>query len=174
MKEVPLFKFALREDLKDEKIFLPTKGEPLATGYDCRAAPSDRKDIVLQPGQYGKIPLGFRCICPPGWWFKLVPRSSTFIKKSLHALYGTIDETYEGEAMFLCDYLPDIKSLSNDLVIKFGEAIGQIIPVKRIEMGIELISNNEYDHLCEERNGQRKTGGFGSTSVGFYKTGGDK
>lgn len=175
MSNLPIFQFSLREDIKDEKKFLPTRAEGSATGYDVRAALSNRKDVVLRPGHYAKIPLGFRAFCPPGWWYQLVPRSSSFAKKSLHALYGTIDEGYENELVFACQYLPDITSLGNDLVIKFGEAIGQIIPVRRIEMVVEEVSNSEYDLLCAKRDGARKTGGFGSSDrAGFYKTGGDK
>lgn len=176
MNEIPRFLFALREDLKDNKEFIPSRAEPHATGYDVCAAQSDRKDIILRAGQYIKIPLGFRAYCPPGWWYKLVPRSSSFAKKSLHALYGTIDETYENELVFACQYLPDIKSLSTDITIKFGDPIAQIIPEKRVDMDVTQISNEEYDSMCKERNGVRGKGGFGSTTekTGFYKTGGDK
>lgn len=34
----PQFKFALREDLKDNKEFLPSRAEPLASGWDVKAA----------------------------------------------------------------------------------------------------------------------------------------
>lgn len=86
--EIPTFKFALREDLKDNKEFLPTLAEPKATGYDVRAA-LEKSDAVLniEPFAYVKIPLGFRAFCPEGWWYELKPRSSTFGKKNLHSLY---------------------------------------------------------------------------------------
>lgn len=163
MIDIPKFIFALREDLKDDKRFLPTRSEPSATGWDVSAAQMDRKDIVVRAGTYVKIPLGFRAFCPSGWWYQLVPRSSTFAKKSLHSLYGTIDETFEDQAMFLADYIPDVSAMGKDLVIKFGDRIGQIIPVLRQEMTVDSISNDEYDMRCEKRNGVRKTGGFGSS-----------
>jgi len=165
MQDIPKFMFALREDLKNDQRFLPTRAEPFATGWDVSAAQQDRKDIVVRAGTYVKIPLGFRAFCPEGWWYKLVPRSSTFAKKSLHSLYGTIDETFEAEAMFLADYIPDISAMGKDLVIKFGDRIGQIIPVLRQEMIVDEISNNDYDKFCEKRNGVRKTGGFGSSDL---------
>src|SRR3990167_2191541 len=141
MLETPTFSFALREDLKDEKTFLPCRAEPLATGYDVRAAMPDRKTLVIRPGQYIRIPLGFRAFCPQGWWFKLVPRSSSFAKKSLHALYGVVDEAYPSEVIFAALFLPDICTLGCELKIEFGEAIAQIIPVRRQEMLISEISN---------------------------------
>lgn len=180
---VPTYKFALREDLKNNLEFLPTRGEPKASGWDVKCA--EKNGVKLRPGQKAKIKLGFRGFCPEGWWYELKPRSSTFGKKDLHSLYGTIDELYEGELVFACQYIPefnvtqagllrygefssdgtDLATLKNFpiLEINFGEAIGQIIPVRRQEMQVEFISNEEYDRLCSERNGVRGTGGFGST-----------
>lgn len=167
---IPTYKFALREDLKDDKRFLPTRAEPDATGWDVRAAMHDKNALTVFSGQYVKIPLGIRSFCPPGWWYELKPRSSSFAKKGLHALYGTIDQNFENELIFAAQYLPGmtqsdgkVEFYTNKLVIEFGEAIGQIIPVKRQEMLVEEVSNEEYDNLCKVRNGVRGIGGFGST-----------
>lgn len=159
---LPLFKFALREDLKQMKEFLPTRAEPTATGWDVRAAMPNRENLVIRPGAYVKIPLGFRAFPETGYWFELKPRSSSFAKKYLHALYGTIDNSFPEEANFVAQYLPDFNSLGTDLVIEFGERIGQIVPVKLQEMEIEQITNEEFHELCEKRNAIRKSG-FGST-----------
>lgn len=159
----PVFRFALRQDLIENKEFLPTKGDDLATGWDVRAALNGQKVITLRAGQHVRIPLGFRAFCPSGWWYELRPRSSSFGKKSLHALYGVVDETYEGELIFAAQYLPDVTKFAHDLTIVFGEPIGQIIPVIRQTMLVEEISNKEYDELCKTRAGTRGAGGFGST-----------
>src|SRR5579859_1206538 len=99
-EEIPKFSFAIREDLEDvSKLFLPTKAEQGCTGWDVACAQPDRKPIVLRAGQYVKIPLGFRVLPEYGWWLQLVPRSSSFAKKYLHALYGTIDFSYRGEVL---------------------------------------------------------------------------
>jgi dUTP pyrophosphatase len=163
MNQVPVFKFAIKNNLTDyttSLTFLPTKAHQEDTGWDVRAAES----FTLRAGQYAKIPLGFRMFAPPGYWLELRPRSSSFVKKQLHALYGVIDETWEGQCLFACQYIPDISAMGQDLEIKFGDAIGQIIPIKRQEMMVENISNEEYDRLCNERKGSRGVGGFGSTS----------
>jgi dUTPase len=184
--EIPDFKFAIREDLKDTRdLFLPSRGTPKSTGWDVRAAWEDKESRVISFGEHIKIPLGFRTFAPDGWWYELKPRSSTFVKKKLHSLYGTIDEDYEGQLIFACQYLPEFRieyfqqlggagELSyiftkdevenTSLTIDFGEAIGQIIPVKRQEMSVESISNEEFDTLCKKRAGHRGDGGFGSTS----------
>lgn len=182
----PTFKFALRDDLKDNKEFLPTRAEPKATGWDVRAAMADRKPLAIKPFQKFMIPLGFRGFCPPGWWYELKPRSSTFGKKSLHSLYGTIDETYEGELVFACQYIPELEIkaeliqpygsgykitgiettiVAKTLTINFADAIGQIIPVRREEMNVVEASNEEYDADSATRDAVRKAGGFGSTGT---------
>ncbi len=169
MNEIPTFQFAIREDLlqmePDREIssFLPARATDRATGWDVKAATHNGFKLVIRPGSYIKIPLGFRVLPPAGWWLELRPRSSSFTKKQLHCLYGVIDEDYQAECIFACQYLPDIKSLGNDLIIDFGEKIGQIIPVRRQEMLVEQITNPVCDRKYEERNAQRGTGGFGST-----------
>lgn len=157
MSEIPIFKFNL---LNPDAQFLPVRGTSKSTGWDVRVA---AKNLVARPGQYLKIPLGFRVFAPKGWWLELRPRSSTFAKKQLHALYGVIDEDYEGSCIFVCQYIPDLNSFVKDLELAFGEAIGQIVPIKRQEMLIEEASNEEFDLLCKNRNAQRGAGGFGST-----------
>ncbi len=158
---IPIFRFSMKSVLNNKEIFCPKKGSERATGWDVFAATEE--PIVLRPGKYAKIPLGFRVFPPEGWWLELRPRSSTFAKKQLHCLYGVIDEDYEGECLFACQYLPDITSLGNDLTINAGDAIGQLIPVKRQEMKVEIVSDEEYQNLCETRNTSRGSGGFGST-----------
>lgn len=175
---IPIYHFALRTDLIDNKEFLPTRAEPKATAWDVRAAMPDRKPLIIKPLEKVKIPLGIKGFCPDGWWYKLAPRSSTFGKKDLNPLYGIVDETYEGELIFACQYIPCLKysgtgklyegDLHNyfngtKLQINFGEAIGQIVPVKRQEMVVLEMSNDDYDKACNTRAGTRGIGGFGST-----------
>lgn len=173
----PKFKFALREDLKDKKEFLPTRGEPKASGWDVRAT----EDLIIKPFEYVKIRLGFRALCPEGWWFEMRPRSSTFAKKHSHALYGVVDETYEGEAIFACQYIPHMQHYQfgmitgdmiesmwktyfhNELRINAGDAVGQIIPVQRQEMEVIDATNAEIEEEYKARAASRGDGGFGST-----------
>lgn len=170
----PKFSFALREDLKDlcdlttdpkltPEMFLPTKSEEKASGYDVRCA--EPKGIVLKPNCYVRIPLGFRMFAPEGWWLKVVPRSSTFIKLHIHALYGVIDQIFEHQNMFIGHYIPDASLMLSHMtepVIKFGERIAQIIPVERQEMEVESISNDNIDLAFKNRDGIRGVG-FGSS-----------
>jgi dUTPase len=191
---MPKFQFALREDLKEKKEFLPTRAETTATGWDVKAAQKDMQPITLRPFQKILIPLGFRAFCPKGYWLKLNPRSSTFAKKNLSCLYGVIDESFEGELHLAVQYIPEltlkqiyekIKGLlgflftpelkisfdASELVINFGDNLGQLIPVKRNEMSVEEISNEAYDIKCAGRGAGRGAGGFGSTDKKEIKTG---
>lgn len=171
---VPEYKFAIREDLKGCGIdFLPSRATDRSAGWDVKAAFPDRRVLKLYPFYAAKIPLGFRGFCPEGWWYELKPRSSTFGKKNLHCLYGTIDEDYEGQLLLAVQYIPDTwyeqccfaepGFSATPLIISFGDALGQIIPVRRQEMIVTEVSNEEYDELCRNRQGSRGVGGFGST-----------
>lgn len=168
-KVVPEFKFTFTSKLlefckktgKDPNEWLPTKSHDLDTGWDVRCAAYSQ--ITLANGWYTKVPLGFRVLSPYGWWLKLVPRSSTFIKKNIHALYGVIDETYENEVAFCGQFIYDIKTKDFGVSsISFGERIGQLIPVRREEMIVKRVSSDEFDQLCAIREAGRG-GGFGST-----------
>lgn len=175
MTTISDFLFCLTGDKPEDKQFLPVRGEPTATGFDVRAyLPGG--SIELLPTQKAMIPLGIRAMCPSGWWLELRPRSSTFAKKHLLSLYGVIDQEFEGNIMFACQYMPELKPLDagiiaaasgypDRLVINHGDAIGQLVPVQRSEMNVVQVSAAEYAFACKERNGQRGAGGFGSTGA---------
>ncbi len=175
--DTPKFHFSLDENLSElcdkynrlhpsEKqltptMFLPTKSNPDDTGWDVRCAESN--GVLINPGQYKLVNLGFNVFCPDGWWLKLVPRSSTFAKRNCHALYGTIDQSYPENLKFAVQYVPDSSTLiKNGISFSFGERVAQIIPVKREDMMIEQVSKEELKRMHLRRNSSR-SGGFGST-----------
>ena len=173
MSEIPEFRFCLAEGAPEK--FLPTQGEPVATGYDVLAfLPGG--PIQMRPSQICMIPLGIKVFCPEGWWLELRPRSSSFAKKHLSALYGVIDESYEGNLMFACQYSPDIGGVpgfglmtawdQTRRTVGHEEPLGQLVPVKRQQMRVSSVSKEQFEVLCKERGGKRGAGGFGSTSGG--------
>ncbi len=164
LETLPIFSFAVKEGLTSQ--FIPTKADPLASGYDVCAA----KDISIRPYEFFKIPLGFRSFCPAGYYYELHPRSSTFTKRNFHCLVGIVDESWEGETLFAGQYIPDASTMvcKETIDISFGERIGQIIPKQRVEIATATITNEEMDHLFKQRNASRGSGGFGSTG-GFGK-----
>lgn len=153
----PIYKFCLRDDIKDDKRFLPTRATSRSSGWDVSAAFEDHKALIVQPGEYIKIPLGFRTIMPEGWWLECRPRSSTFTKKNIQALYGVIDNDFNLQCWF-CGYY----SGKEELKIEFGERIGQLIPVKLQTMEVNEISSEEFDYICSNQKNDR-IGGFGSS-----------
>lgn len=162
--QLPKFRFAVREGL--DSSFLPTKSEPFATGWDVRCAEGGGVLLSFEPKL---IRLGFRMYAPEGYWLELRPRSSTFAKKGLHCLYGVIDEHYPNELMLAVQFIPQrnysvsgVMTETTSVHIPFGEKIAQVIPIKRREMVVEGISNEQIDELYQTRNSVR-TGGFGST-----------
>jgi dUTPase len=158
-RAIPIYRFAVREGL-DSK-FVPNQADVEATGWDVRCA--EPEGIKFHsPFQHEKIRLGIRMFAPKGWWLELRPRSSTHAKKHLHCLYGVIDETYENELMFSCQFIPP-QMYRSQLEVAFGERIGQIIPIRKQLMVAAEVSNEEFDKLCKKRGGARGTGGFGST-----------
>lgn len=169
--DIPKFLFCLSQSLEyncestkfKPEDFMPMRTTTTDTGWDVRCSAKEGIDLV--PCGYLKIPLGFRVFSPPGWWLKLVPRSSTLIKKHIHALYGTIDNQFEGEFHFCGQYIPDRNKIitSKRNRIEFGDRIAQIIPVKLEEMSCEQVSAKEFSKLCAYRNSARGEGGFGSS-----------
>lgn len=157
-EEVPNFKFALREDLKDNKEFLPVRATSKSAGWDVACAFENHKSYTVYPGEYLKIPLGLRCIPPEGYWLECRPRSSSFAKKKLHALYGVCDEDYRGALYFCSKY-----DGNEPLILEFGEKIGQIIPYKMQDMSVSEITNVCFDDFCAKETNDRKDGGFGSS-----------
>lgn len=158
-ESIPNYIFALREDLKLNKEFLPKQAEPDATGYDVRCASKEK--VVLSNGQMFKIPLGFRVYCPDGWWLELNPRSSTFIKRELITLTGIIDQCFPGEVHIVGKFFSNEKEF---IEIEVGDLIGQLIPVKLQKMNVDETTNENIEELFKNRNSVRKDG-FGSTGV---------
>jgi dUTPase len=183
---IPKFKFLTLNNPSGISC-LPTKAEQFATGWDVRA--NLDKPLTIEAGSYFKIPLGFKAFPEEGWWFQLHPRSSTLAKKNMHCLIGTIDETYADELVLAGQYLPNMRGYSLNvnvpsnsyyesdatseslnilnfevpsITIKPGDAIGQIIPIKRQDMIVEEVSKKEFEKLCKARLSFRN-GGFGST-----------
>jgi deoxyuridine 5'-triphosphate nucleotidohydrolase len=161
MKEIPKFAFALASEHATDD-FLPARANPTDTGYDVKACirSKDGLPAVMQipAGAFATIPLGIKAFIPAGYWLQLNSRSSCFTKKNLVCLVGTIDETYEGEMKFA------VANMNKHAVsIEHGERIGQLVPYRREEINVELVSEEEFKQLSEGRENTRGTGGFGST-----------
>ena len=140
--------------------FLPERTTECATGFDVRNA---GENLVIRAFEYVKIPLGFKCIIPENFWFFLVPRSSTFAKKHLHCLYGTVDQDFEKQWFFAGQYIPR-NDFTNEphLGVAYGDRIAQIILLPRYDFEAVAIDSSEFAKLSKERASKRGEG-FGSS-----------
>lgn len=112
-----------------------------------------REEVVIMPGSVGLIPLNVIVETPPGYFFLLVPRSSTPLKKGLLIPngIGVIDQDYRGEK-------DEVKLLvynftAQPVTVERGDRIAQagFVPVLRVAWEeIEAVED-------------KSRGGFGST-----------
>lgn len=158
----PVFHFSLDEKLSElcdkhnklhsteqplnPEMFLPTKSSNNSVGWDVRCA--DASGVQIAPGQFKSINLGFNVFCPDGWALRMIPSSDLFVKKHLHSLYGTLDQSDLESLKFVVQYIPDTKFLiKNSLTISFGEKIAKIIPFRIEDMEIESVSKFELQRM---------------------------
>lgn len=111
-------------------------------------------DVILNPNQVNKIPLGFAAEVPEGCVALLLPRSSTGIKGiGLRNTVGVIDADYRGEwlAFITLDSICD-----KPITFKRGERALQALIVPFFRVAIELT-----DTLSETGRGDTGFGGTG-------------
>ena len=145
----------MEEDFEKEfEIKLPERGTKLAAGYDFFAP----YDITLAPGSVEKIPTGIKVEMPDDMWLGIHPRSNHGFKYALRLLntVGVIDADYihsdnEGHIFIKLRNEGD-----KNLIIKKGEGMAQGIFRKYY-----LVEGDSF------KEGDKRNGGFGSTSVRF-------
>lgn len=111
-------------------------------------------DVILNPNQVNKIPLGFAAEVPEGCIALLLPRSSAGIKGiGLRNTIGVIDADYRGEwlAFITLDSICD-----KPITFKRGERALQALIVPFSRVAIELT-----DTLSETGRGDTGFGGTG-------------
>lgn len=111
-------------------------------------------DVILNPNQVNKIPLGFAAEVPEGCVALLLPRSSAGIKGiGLRNTVGVIDADYRGEwlAFITLDSLCD-----KPITFKRGERALQALIVPFSRVAIELT-----DTLSQTGRGDTGFGGTG-------------
>jgi dUTP pyrophosphatase len=108
--------------------------------------------LVIQPGEMKNIPVGVSIKLPPGTWGSIRPRSSTFAKRQLFVMGGTIDEQYIGPLyIYVWNPGPD------EHVVVNGDRLAQLVIMPKIVPAIEVT-----DDLGAS---ERGVTGFGSTGT---------
>ncbi|KAK3038124.1 hypothetical protein RJ639_029578 [Escallonia herrerae] len=131
-----------------DKAVLPSRGSPLAAGYDLSSA------IEVKVPARGKalVPTDLSIAVPEGTYARVAPRSGLAWKHSIDVGAGVIDADYRGPVGVILFNHSDV-----DFVVKAGDRIAQLI--------IEKISTPEVTEVDDLDETARGAGGFGSTGV---------
>ncbi|XP_044511206.1 deoxyuridine 5'-triphosphate nucleotidohydrolase [Mangifera indica] len=138
----------LRVKKLSEKAVLPSRGSPLAAGYDLSSATETK---VPARGK-ALVPTDLSIAIPEGTYARIAPRSGLAWKHSIDVGAGVIDADYRGPVGVILFNHSDV-----DFEVKVGDRIAQLI----IE---EILTPNvlEVEDLDSTVRGE---GGFGSTGV---------
>ena len=129
----------------------PLQQISIGDAIDVRAA----KDVDINYMEKAKIPLGFSCQLPKGYFALLMPRSSTCDKFGIiqSNSIGLIDESYCGNDD---EWLMPVIGVRNDAHISKNDRIGQFIILPKMpQLNFETV-----DDL-----GNESRGGFGITGT---------
>lgn len=119
-------------------------------GYDLKAWIENDDEFIVNPQKMVNIRTGVYFKLPRGYWGDIRPRSSTFAKRKLFVMGGTIDEGYTGEiSIFIWN--PTLEPHP----IKNGDRLAQLVIVPRFTPAIRVVGTLP--------NTERGILGFGST-----------
>lgn len=123
-------------------------------GYDLGAAIQE-DTLEILPGEFIDIPTFVRIELPEGYWGDIRTRSSTFAKRRLMVMPGTIDTGYRGEiSIFL--FNPNRQTVT----VHRGDYLAQLVLLP--------VVTPKLDHQERDLTGSsRGDKGFGS-SGGFH------
>lgn len=127
---------------------VPKKGSKLAAGYDLSSA----EDSVVPARGKQLVKTDIAVALPEGTYGRVAPRSGLSWKKHIDIGAGVIDRDYRGNIGVVM-----FNHGSEDLVVKRGDRIAQLILEKYVDAEIE-----ETTSLDDTDRGSE---GFGSTGV---------
>lgn len=131
----------------EDPISLPAKDGDV--GYDLKAWVPEGH-IVIMPQKMFNIRTGVSFKLPHGYWGDIRPRSSTFAKRKLFVMGGTIDEGYTGEISIFV-WNPTLEPHT----VRDGDRLAQLVILHRNTPEIEVVRD-----LPDTVRG---SSGFGST-----------
>jgi dUTP pyrophosphatase len=119
-------------------------------GYDLKSWVPEGKMTIL-PQRIVNIRTGVYIKLPEGYWGDIRPRSSTFAKRSLFVMGGTIDTGYTGEiSVFIWNPTLEPHDVENN------DRLAQLVIIPRFTPPIQLV--NDLPATV------RGDSGFGSTN----------
>lgn len=129
---------------------LPTRAHDNDAGLDLYCS----EHTCLYPGTFVDIPTGVAAEFPPGWWGRIVGRSSTLRRKQLLVAEGTIDEGFRGVLFAGVWNMSDRRRY-----VEKGERVAQLILCRTPPRNLQITA---VDELAPSARG---TNGFGSTGA---------
>ncbi len=100
-----------------------------------------------------KVPLGFKTIIQPGYYFQLQDRSGMALK-GITVRAGVIDSDYRDE---WCAILAN--ETNSDYYVSIGERVAQAVLLKLPTVEVKEVNSVDFDKISTTNRG----GGFGST-----------
>ena len=136
----------------DPAAILPRRGSAQAAGYDLFACLPREGEIVLQPGETRRIPLGLALALPEGTFGAVFARSGLATRQGLRPAncVGVVDSDYRGENM-----VPLHNDSEVPQIIRHGDRVAQMVVLPYL--AVDFL---EVAQLDETERGQ---GGFVST-----------
>jgi dUTP pyrophosphatase len=136
----------------NEDIGIPQKITDLASGFDLRAAVTER--VTLQPGERVLVPTGFAMAMPDNLEAQVRPRSGLAYKKGITTLNapGTIDADYRGEVGVIL-----INHGTEPFIVERGDRIAQLV--------FQWVPRVQFVQVESLDDTERGSGGFGHTGV---------
>ncbi len=141
-------------DHYDSEFELPFYATEGAAGADIRASISEKKSIVVRPGERVLVPTGLAMEIPLGYEVQVRPRSGLSLKSPLLIVNapGTIDCDYRGEVNIIVGNFG-----KEDYVIEHGLRIAQLV--------LSPVTQGRYVASSSLGETARGAGGFGSTGT---------
>ena len=130
---------------------LPRRGSAQAAGYDLFACLPEG-EVVLQPGETRRIPLGLAMALPEGYFGAVFARSGLATRQGLRPAncVGVVDSDYRGENM-----VPLHNDSAVPQTIRHGDRVAQMVVLPYL--AVDFAEAEELDET------ERGEGGFGST-----------
>jgi len=149
----------------NENAVIPQYAKAGDSGFDLVAT----KDVIIDPGETAKVPIGLAFELPDGYELQVRPRSGISSKTKMRVQLGTIDSGYIGEIAVIVDNIAP-SGMDIDYYSIYGcdfeWGAYKIAKGTRIAQGIiapvATATFTEVDTLSETERGE---GGFGHTGV---------
>lgn len=173
-----------------EDAVIPRYAHEGDSGFDLVAV----EDIIVEPGETVKVPIGLAFEIPRGYELQIRPRSGITSKTKLRVQFGTVDSGYRGAVAVTVDNIKpepfqlafdfamlrhlDLDDDGTTVFIELTDGTNERLPIRRpdgtylirkgdrIAQGvIAPVSHTSFEVVDELSDTERGVNGFGSTGV---------